>query len=244
MNALIFAAGLGTRLRPLTDTMPKALVPVAGEPLLEIILRKISGCGFNNIVVNAHHFAEQIGQFLNGRRVKISYEPTLLDTGGGLRKAFTFFGNGDPVLVHNVDILSNADLPRLYASLDGDSDVCLLVSRRETTRYLLFDSDMRLAGWTNTATGEVRSPHANLRVENCTRLAFSGIHVASQRIRPLMARWPEQFPLIDFYVRHCNTLRIKGVTQDCLRLLDVGKTAVLATAAAFLKELNDGKNGG
>ncbi len=237
MNAMVFAAGMGTRLRPLTDSVPKALVRVAGRPLLQIALDKINANGFGNIVVNAHHFAEQIVRYLSGTDVKISLEPTLLDTGGGLRAAFPLFGNDAPVLVHNVDILSNADLPRLYASLNADCDVCLLVSHRETSRYLLFDGDMRLAGWTNTATGELRLPREGLKASDCTMLAFSGIHAASQRIRPLMARRPERFSIIDFYVRHCGDLRIKGVTQDGLRLLDVGKAASLSAAETFLRNL-------
>ena len=162
MKALIFAAGLGTRLKPLTDTMPKALVPLHGEPLLAHTLRRLIGSGATEAVVNVHHFGEQIIDYLArtdwGIPVGISDErDALLETGGGLRKAAPLFHEPDaPILIHNVDILSNADLGALYAAA-APHDALLLVSDRPTQRYLLFDDDLRLRGWTNLATGEVRA---------------------------------------------------------------------------------------
>jgi len=164
MKAMIFAAGLGSRLKPLTDTMPKALVPVAGRPMLEHVILKLKAFGFTEIVINIHHFGEQILEFLKvndnfGLTIHISDErDVLLDTGGGIRKASSFFENSDePFLVHNVDILSNVDLKELYDyHLQTDGLATLLVSQRKTSRYLLLDAEKRLCGWINKDTGQVK----------------------------------------------------------------------------------------
>ncbi len=166
MQAMIFAAGLGTRLKPLTDTMPKALVRVAGAPLLEHVIRRLIDAGCSRMVVNVHHFANQITDYLDahnyGVHIYVSDETEqLLDTGGGIKRAASLFDQYQPVLIHNVDILSNVDLAAFYRhALETKADALLLVSRRVTQRYLIFDSNMRLVGWTNVATGEVKSPHA------------------------------------------------------------------------------------
>ena len=161
---MIFAAGLGSRLKPLTDSMPKALVPIAGRPMLEHVILKLKASGFTEIVINIHHFGEQILDFLKandnfGLTIHISDErEQLLDTGGGVRKACTFFEHSDePFLVHNVDILSDVDLKELYDyHLQNGSVATLLASRRKTSRYLLFDTDRRLCGWINKDTGQVK----------------------------------------------------------------------------------------
>lgn len=240
-QAMIFAAGLGTRLRPLTDTRPKALVEVAGEPLLRHVIRRLQEAGVERMVVNVHHFAQQIIDYLKGNDyfgsdIQISDETaTLLDTGGGLRKAAPLFSDQAPILIHNVDILSNANL-RTFCEDNANNDATLLVSERTTSRYLLFNDSMRLVGWTNVATGEVRSPYPNLRVERCRRYAFSGIHLFSPRLFPLMAQWPEKFGIIDFYLKACAEADIRGHLQRDLRLIDVGKTGALGEAAAFIKK--------
>lgn len=244
MKAMVFAAGLGTRLKPLTDTMPKALVPVNGKPLIDITLERLGRAGVTEAVVNAHHFADLLAAHITqhdyGFPVRISYErETLLDTGGGLRKAAALFSpSDDPILIHNVDILSNADLPALHAACaeQGD-DIALLVSERQTQRYLLFDDDMRLRGWTNIATGEVRSPYPALHSEKLRRLAFSGIHCISPRCFAEMAAFPEKFPIMDFYLSLCSRLTIRAVTQTGLRLLDVGKQDTLQKAEDFARSL-------
>lgn len=181
MQAMIFAAGIGSRLKPLTDTMPKALVRVGGEPLLKRVLDKLIGAGFTHVVVNVHHFGEQIIDYLHenddfGIAISISDERgRLLDTGGGLKKAASLFDPSGPILIHNVDILSNVNLKQMYfqapliqcpscGACHLRADATLLVSRRKTKRYLIFDRAMRLVGWTNIETGEIKSPFEQIRL--------------------------------------------------------------------------------
>ncbi len=251
MKCLIFAAGLGTRLRPLTDTMPKALVPVAGSPLLDITLRRVVDEGATEVVVNVHHFAEQVKIFLAthdyGIPVHCSDERArLLDTGGGLRQALTLFTTEPdaPVLIHNVDILSNASLAQFYRAC-CDYDAALLVSERNSSRQLYFDTAMRLQGWKNLSNGQLRGfTHAQrsdcaFRPETrCLPRAFSGIHLFSPRLAKRLAAYGECFPIMDFYLGECATADIRGYDVPSLRLLDVGKIDTINTAAAFLKTLN------
>ena len=241
MQAFLLAAGLGTRLKPLTDTMPKALVPVKGTPLLRHITDKLISSGATRIVVNTHHFAEQIVSYValqeDWDNVIISDESNaLLDTGGGLKKAQSLFHTDYPILIHNVDILSNANLNQLIVA-HKEHDVTLLVSNRTTNRYLLFNEEMRLVGWTNTTTGEVRSPYPNLDLTKCHKLAFSGIHVFSPQLFPMMEDYPEKFPIMDFYLNHCHEIKIYGVIQPNLQLLDVGKCDTLIAAEKFIEEI-------
>lgn len=242
MKVMLFAAGLGTRLRPLTDTMPKALVPIDGHPLLEITLTRLRSAGASEVVVNVHHFGQQIIDYLQkhdfGLRIQISDErATLLNTGGGLRKALPLFSPDEqPVLIHNVDILSNAPLAAFY-QMQPQADVLLMVSERTTQRYLLFDAEGRMVGWTNVATGEVRSPYPDLRMEDCQKLAFAGIHRVHPRIATLMEGYPESFSIMDFYIAHCHQLEIRAHVQPDLQLLDVGKQDTLSAAIAFLQNL-------
>jgi len=244
LQAMIFAAGLGTRLKPITDTMPKALVEVGGEPLLKHVIDKLAAAGAARIVVNVHHYAAMIADYLRkngnfGLDIQVSDESEkLLDTGGGIKKAARLFLPDAPVLIHNVDILSNVDLRWLYSRI-ADNDALLLVSNRKTSRYLLFDDEMRLVGWTNTDTGEVRSPYSELNPAVCRRYAFAGIHVLSQRMLPQMDAFPDKFGIIDFYLRTCAERVVRGYAKDDLRLMDVGKTDTLAMAEAFLRDISD-----
>lgn len=239
MQAMIFAAGLGTRLKPLTDTMPKAMVRVGGKPLLWHVLMKLKRAGVQLVVVNVHHFARQIVDYLSendnfGMDIRVSDETDcLLDTGGGLRKAAPLFRRDMPILIHNVDIMSNVDLRALAASAAGH-DALLLVSRRVTKRYLLFDEATRLAGWTNIATGEVRSPNPQFDPAKCRRYAFSGIHVVQPSLLDMMKGWPDRFGIIDFYLDVCARADIHGLPQGSLRLLDVGKLDTLEQAERFV----------
>ena len=246
-QAMIFAAGLGTRLKPLTDTMPKALVRVGGQPLLWHVIQKLKAAGYERIVVNVHHFAQQIIDYLKendnfGLDIRISDETSgLLETGGGIKKALPLFDQDSPVLIHNVDILSNVNLRRIFeftasaAATDASVDALLLVSDRKTKRYLLFDDELILDGWTNIETGEVRSPYKGLDPLNCKRLAFSGIHMISPRVYPLFDEMPDRFGIIDFYLKFCHQCAFLGYEQKGLRLLDVGKLDTLEQAEQFLK---------
>lgn len=229
MKAMIFAAGLGTRLKPLTDTMPKALVPVNGEPMLKMVLDRLIAAGYDDIVINIHHFASQIRDYVaaNGNfgiRISFSDESDLLrDTGGGIKFAEPLLGVGEPFLVHNVDIDSNLDFGWFRKQHRGDAAATLLVSRRETSRYLLFDDDMRLVGWQNVKTGEIRSPYGSIDPDQCTPLAFSGIHYAGPAVFPLMQDFPDVFSIIDFYLSICRTHIVRGVVPDGFKVRDLGK---------------------
>ena len=241
MQAMIFAAGLGTRLKPLTDRIPKALVRVGGEPLLKRVIFQLKDAGFTRIVVNVHHFSNQIIDYLRdndnfGLDIRISDESDkLLETGGGIKKAWPLFDQTEPILIHNVDILSNVDLKKFYQPLPLAAR--LLVSERKTKRYLLFDETMRLVGWTNIETGEVKSPYKDLAPKKYKMYAFSGIHMVAPSLFPLMDDEPDKFPIMDFYLKHCDKVRIEGYVKNDLKLMDVGKQETLREAEAFLKEL-------
>lgn len=232
MQAMIFAAGLGTRLRPITDTRPKALVEVKGKMLLDRVVEKLASAGFHDIVVNTHHFAEMIRLHIEenhnfGQNIKISDESSmLLDTGGAVRKAHELLNGREPLLIHNVDIISNADLTILYEESSG-KDALLLVSKRETSRYLIFNAEMRLVGWTNIKTHEIKTPYKNLDIEKCRLLAFSGIHCINETLMREMLPWPERFSIIDFYIQNCDKFKIYGQLQQGLKLLDIGKIDIL-----------------
>lgn len=242
---MIFAAGLGTRLRPLTDTCPKALVEVAGRPLLEHTVMRLREAGADRIVVNVHHFAEQIRSYLRangnfGMDIRVSDETErLLDTGGGIRKAAPLFDPSEPILIHNVDILSNVDLRRFYDE-NRDAEATLLVSCRQTKRYLLFakDENHRLMGWVNIETGERKGPYPGLDPQQCDMYAFSGIHLFSPALFPLLNEMPEKFGIIDFYLRHCADHNIRGCAVEGLRLMDVGKADTLAEADGFVRTIS------
>lgn len=242
MQAMIFAAGLGTRLKPLTDHVPKALVEVDGKPLLQRVLEELQQASVGRVVINVHHFAQQIVQYLKvhdnfGMDILLSDESDrLLDTGGGLKKAQPLFFPDEPILLHNVDILSNVNLRSFYEA-HAFCDATLLVSSRKTKRYLLFNNDMRLVGWTNVETGEVRSPYPGLKPENCRMYAFSGIHIFSPRLFASMDAFPEKFGIVDFYLKTCCQADIRGCVKEDLRLMDVGKQDTLARAEDFLKTL-------
>ncbi|MBR3444219.1 MAG: nucleotidyltransferase family protein [Bacteroidaceae bacterium] len=248
MQAFILAAGLGTRLKPLTDTMPKALVPVGGKPLLQHQIERLSAAGFSRIVINVHHFGEQIIDFVERYKAQsaantavellISDErQELLDTGGALRHAAHLFDPAQPVLVHNVDILHNVDLARLYARHTADAaSATLLVSPRDTSRYLVFDTAMHLIGWKNIKTGEVKGTILPSSAEDGAGrlLAFSGIHVLSPSLLSEMQAWPARFSIIDFYLATCRHTTILGTEFEGFRMVDVGKIDTLAIAEDFI----------
>ena len=247
MKAMIFAAGLGSRLKPLTDTMPKALVPVAGCPMLEHVILKLKASGFTERVINIHHFGEQIIDFLKtnndfGLTIHISDErDRLLDTGGGIRKARLFFENsGEPFLVHNVDILSDMNLKEPYDfHMQSGSVATLLASRRTTSRYLLFDTERKLRGWINKDTGQVKPEGFHYDESLYREYAFSGIHVFSPAVFRLMEapRWEGKFSIMDFYLATCGQTDYSGYLAEKLELIDIGKPETLARAEEFVKKL-------
>lgn len=245
MKAMIFAAGLGTRLKPLTDHMPKALVPVAGRPMLEHVILKLKKAGFTELVINIHHFGEQIIDFLKanqnfGLTIHISDKrDKLLDTGGGIKKAATFFTGTEPFLVHNVDILSNADLKEVYDfHRKSQNQATLLVSPRKTSRYLLFDTDNRLQGWIHKDTLQTKPEGFVYELGQYREYAFSGIHVISPELFHHMEgeTWNGKFPIMDFYLHTCRQLQFGGYIKEDLQLIDIGKPDTLARAEEFLKD--------
>ncbi len=242
MNAMIFAAGLGTRLKPLTDNTPKALIPVGGKPMLEHIILKLKAAGFDHIVINIHHLGQQIVDFLAandnfGIDIHISDERDyLLDTGGGIKKAAHFFRNGKPILVHNVDIISNVDLLQIYNShLENKPLATLLVSQRDTSRYLLFDKQNKLCGWRNRDTGEVKSYYPQFDPRQYKEFAFGGVHVLSPEIFEWMEEWTGKFPIINFYLSICAKTTIQAFPAENLNLIDIGKPDAIAQAEAWLR---------
>lgn len=246
MKAMVFAAGLGTRLRPITDSLPKALVPVCGQPLLYHTLNKLKSSGYTDVVVNVHHFPGLIREYLAthdfGLHISISDESeTLLETGGGIQHARPLLEPlGKPFLVHNVDIVSNLDIAWFRSQMLPDALANLLVSERQTQRYLLFrPEDMRLVGWTNIGTGEVRSPYKDLDPSNCLRYAFAGIHNLSPAIFEAFEAlgMPERFPIMDFYLTACDRYPIYGAVAKDLQLVDVGKIETLPEAERVCMEL-------
>ena len=241
MNAFIFAAGLGTRLKPLTDTMPKALVPVAGKPLLAHVIEKLKAVGCKKIVINIHHFGEMIIDYVkenNSFGIDIVFSDErqmLLETGGAIKHAVDLLGD-EPFLIHNVDIMSNVDLRALWSEhINSGSAATLLVSKRNSSRALLFNEDGNLTAWTNKNTGEVKTPYENVDIACLEELAFSGIHVFSPSLFKYFGAYPEKFSIIDFYLNTCKAEKIKAFTQEGLQLLDVGKLDSLEKAEAFVQ---------
>ena len=234
---MIFAAGLGTRLKPLTDTMPKALVPLAGKPLLQWQVEKLRDAGITDIIVNVHHFPDMIIDAIRanngwGCNITVSDErDCLLDTGGGLKKAVTGYGlqaMGEPILACNVDILSNIDIRALIAAY---SDSLLVVSERETQRYLCFNANDRLCGWTNRKTGELKGRDGR-------QLAFSGMQILSPETLTRLGQMPQdKFSLIDFYLQVMNEVSLKAYVPADYRMMDVGKIDQIEQAEAFAKML-------
>ncbi|MHB9055003.1 MAG: nucleotidyltransferase family protein [Paludibacteraceae bacterium] len=241
MKAMIFAAGLGTRLKPITNSIPKALVPINGKPLLEHVIQKLKLADFDEIIINVHHFPDQIINFLKSKNnfdihIEISDErDELLDTGGGIKKAAHFFNDGKPFLVHNVDILSNVDLKNVYNQhLNDENRLCsLIVSNRNTNRYLLFNRKEHLCGWVNMKTGKTK-PFEKMDILPFQKLAYAGIQVVSPKIFELMEKKPNKFPIMDFYLQNCCNERIVGYVPQNLSVLDVGKLNSLESAEDFV----------
>ena len=239
MVGVIFCAGLGTRLKPLTDTIPKALVPLAGKPLLQWQVEKLRDAGITDIIVNVNHFPDMIIDVVRanegwGSNILISDERNqLLETGGGLKKIINeqlkIFN--DPILACNVDILSNIDLRALISAYERTGVSQLVVSDRQTQRYLCFDEQNHLCGWTNIATGELKGR------DGC-HLAFSGMQILNTGILSLLKEMKEdKFSLIDFYLRYMQHMPLHAFVPTNYRMMDVGKINQIEEAERFAENL-------
>ncbi len=238
MKAMIFAAGLGTRLRPYTNDRPKALVEINGVPLLEIAIQRLTAAGVEEIIVNVHHFASQIEAFLQekryfGIRIELSDErEQLLDTGGGLKKAAWFFDDDQPFFAYNADILTTLDLKAMYAAhRASDALATLAVRTRESSRAFLFDDAGRLSGWRNLATQAERIVRPAVALQP---MAFSGIHVISPGLFRYM---PDEtvFSIVDVYLNVASQEPVMAYPHDQDLWIDVGKPGALAEAQKIWK---------
>lgn len=241
MKAMVFAAGLGTRLRPLTDNLPKALVNVAGKPGLQRALENIREAGIRDVVVNVHHFSGQVVDFLKkndnfGLNISISDESgLLLDTGGGLYAARPLLEH-EPVLLHNADVVTDLPLaPMIEAFGAHRCGALLLVANRQSSRKLLFDSHGRMAGWRNERTGEVRPPLTEAETARLEALAFGGIHIVAPELYScldeyFMAFGPA-FSITPFYIALCHSMEIRAYQPNHpYRWHDIGTPESLARA--------------
>jgi len=234
MQAMLFAAGLGTRLKDETADKPKALVDVGGKPLLQHAIEKLSDEGASRIVVNVHHFAPQIINFINskdwGVPVLISDESNkLLETGGGLKFASHLFTPNEPILIYNVDILSNINLQDVISAHKQSNAIATLVVRqRETQRYFKFDSEHNLVGWINKKTSETKVSRPG-NFEKATEMAFSGIHIVEPQIFDFMPA-EDRFSIVQVYLELAKTKSIKGYFDNSELWMDVGKPAQLEEA--------------
>jgi len=242
---MLFAAGLGTRLRPLTDDKPKALVGFNDQTLLEWNIKRLLEAGFSRIVVNVHHFAPMIISYLYenngfGADIIISDETDqLLDTGGGLKKASILFNDNLPILVHNVDVISNINLKAFYNyhSLQH-SLATLAVRNRNSSRVLLFDDENLLKGWRNNSTHELKLPDLNSQLEKLHPLAFSGIQVINHELLDLISE-TGKFSMIDVYLRLSVSQSIQGFRHDEDYWTDVGKIEELRAAEKEMSRINN-----
>lgn len=249
-KAMVFAAGKGTRLKPLTDHKPKALVEVGGVPMLGRVIEKLKDIGIREVVVNVHHFANQIKDYIAandqfGIDIHISDESELLlDTGGGIIKAARWLETGDePFIVHNADILTDFDIASMIEDHKANErDVTLLCDRRETSRYLLFDKKMKMHGWMNVSTGKVRP--STLDVSLFNKYAFGGVHILRPSVIEALRLYSNEcaaitgsakdktvFSIMDFFVEYCSRLNIGGYRPEHPYMWhDIGKPEALVRA--------------
>lgn len=233
MQAIIFSAGLGTRLMPLTQDKPKALVEVQGYPLLEIAIRKLINAGVSRIVINIHHFGGKILDFLEQNdyfdtQILVSDERNLLlETGGGLKKAQPLFLPEQPIVACNADIISSIDIGALYHfHQTNNAAATLAVRQRETSRYLLFDEEKQLVGWTNKKTGEIKESRP---IATSAAYAFSGIQVLGHKIFDYMPN-KDKFSTIEVFLEMAKKEKVLAYPHDNDAWFDVGKPTTLALA--------------
>lgn len=239
MKALIFAAGLGTRLKPLTDNKPKALVEIEGETLLYYAIQKLKNHGYNQIIINTHHFSNQIIEYTKSLDLNVQLEisdetDNLLNTGGGLQKARWFFDDDAPFLVYNVDILSNIDIDdMLKQHKESNALVTLAVMDRKTSRYLLFDSENNLCGWRNKNDEKEIIIHQK---PNLQEFAFSGIQIINPKYFSLVKK-EGSFPIIDVYLNLAKENTIKAYNHSGTVWCDFGKLPELENARHIIKSM-------
>mgnify|MGYP000898260907 FL=1 len=240
MKAMILAAGLGSRLRPLTDTLPKALIPVGDYTLLQFAMLKLKHAGCHEIIINIHHKSDLIRQYLAknnnfGCKIEFSDESEkLLDTGGGLKKAAWFFDDHQPFILYNCDIISSIDLAEMYDyHLKTNVLTTLAVRQRPTQRYLLFDPEMRLCGWKNVKTEETILLFS---AGSYSELAFSGIHIISPE---LLKHFPpeDKFSIMQTYLSLARHHNITGFRDNTDYWLDAGKPEALAQAHEIIQKI-------
>ncbi|OGU54845.1 MAG: hypothetical protein A2V66_04545 [Ignavibacteria bacterium RBG_13_36_8] len=245
MKALILAAGLGTRLKPLTNNIPKALVELNNKTLLQITIDRLISFEITDIIINVHHFADQIIDYLKisnslGVNISVSDErELLLDTGGGIKKAAWFFDDGNPFVVHNVDVISDLDLRNLYDfHVNSNSLATLSVKKRHSDRYLLCNAKDELCGWKNVKTGEVIISKQDEK--ELTEYAYSGIQVVDPKI---FNYFPKEnvFSVIGWYLELAKRHKIKICEDTNSFWLDIGKKENLAEAGKYFKYKNMGE---
>lgn len=241
MKAFLFAAGLGTRLRPLTNDRPKALVEVAGKTLLQHAIEYLQQQGIDELVLNIHHFGDLVLDHLNyhnnfGSTVQISDERgELLETGGALVKATPLLKGNAPIVLYNVDVLTNLNLQKMLAQHQAQNALATLaVRQRESSRYLLWDAEQRLCGWKNVRTQEQRIER---NAENLQPYAFSGIHIIEPRLLSLLPQQQGAFSIIPAYLNIAAQEPLMAYPHDQDYWFDVGKPERLEAAATFLKAL-------
>lgn len=255
MKGMIFAAGIGSRLRPFTDRHPKALAPVGGVPMLKRVIERLKQAGVDEIVINVHHFADQIEDYVKnndsfGIELHLSDESRLLlDTGGGLLRAKAWLENSGPVMIQNADILTDCSLSDMMEShLQSAAMATLLVAQRTTQRYFMLSPDARLVGWTNIATGQYRPAEAEMYRQDAQLRAFGGVHVIdSDHIFQQLEKYntsllkanPERevldgvakFSITDFYIETSACNKFIGYQPESpYQWLDIGKAETLALA--------------
>ncbi len=242
MKAMIFAAGLGTRLKPLTNNKPKALVDIGGITLLEVVIRKLIFYDCKDIIINIHHFADDIIQFVRDRdsfgiNIQFSDErEILLETGGGLKKAAHFFDDGSAFLVCNADVMTDLNIKELYqAHLKNNSIATIAVQNRKTSRYFLFDKKHDLCGWTNIQTGAIKMSRS-IDIAETEKLALSTTHIIDPRIFEYMPD-EDYFSMVDLYLAVAKQENIKAYIHDGDILMDIGKIEEIEKAEEAVKNV-------
>ena len=245
MKAMLFAAGLGTRLQPLTDDKPKALVSIGGKTLLERSINYLKNNNISEMVINVHHFSQQIKDFIEshdfGIPVHISDETEqLLDTGGGLLKARELLMSDSPILLTNVDILTNIDIQKfLQFHVQSGALATLATRNRPTSRYLLFDTDNQLVGWKNISTGQIIKSREFIDME-VFPIAFSGIQIIEPRLLSLITE-TGKFSIIDLYLRLASYMKIGAFYEENSLWMDLGKYEDVPKAEQLAKQIDQSR---